>query len=360
MKMTGENVIVPKLKILLSYWYYKNEDLEGLFKKYFSGRYPEVFADSGAYSAMTQNSSVNIDEYAAWLNKWSHLITTYANLDVIKDAKKTWENQLVLEGMGLTPLPAFHVLEDFKWLEMYVEKYRYIALGVAGMQSRRDAIMSWLVKCFKIAGDKSVFHGFALTSWNVMKSFRWYSVDSSSWGQGFRYGQVPIFDSKSGIFYKAGLGKPSEWRKIAPIVHNMGFDPSDFSDRSRNDRGKICAISALSYMKAEKYLQKILGPVYIPGNNSGSADLRSHLADANPSRFIESEAGLKIHLSETSMLNNNFADADRGIKLYLVDANGNNGGDLAAIGGLKLYLAEHSLDRGGVGDTSRACEVLDG
>jgi len=36
-----------------------------------------------------------------------------------------------------------------------------------------------------------------------------------------------------------------------------------------------------------------------------------------------------------------------------------SGGDLAAAeGGLRLHLAEHSLDRGGVGDTSRAMEIL--
>ena len=33
-----------KLKILLSYWYYKNVDLDALFAKYFTKPYPEVFA----------------------------------------------------------------------------------------------------------------------------------------------------------------------------------------------------------------------------------------------------------------------------------------------------------------------------
>jgi len=344
-----------RLKILLSYWYYKDADLDALFKKYFTEPYPEVFADSGAFSAMTQGGEVNINDYAKWIKRYRHLFASYANLDVIKNAEKTWENQQTLEAMGLFPVPAFHVMENFKWLEHYVSLYPYIALGVAGNQVMRDKIIAWLIKCFKIAKDKSVFHGFGLTSWPVMSNFAWYSVDSSSWGSGFRFGTVPLFDSKRGRFEKCKLGDIASCRKVENLFLELGFDWKDFADRKRNNRAKICAVSALSYMKAEEFLRRKFGDVYIPTRENAPAVLRAHLADANPNRFSEAASGLRLHLADTGGIKENYARAEAGIKVHLADTAANKS---AAEKGLKLHLAEHSLDRGGVGDTSRALEVI--
>ena len=265
------------LRILLSYHYYKDTDLDQLFEKYFTEPYPDVFADSGAFSAMTQGSYIDIDDYANWLKKYNHLFSTYSNLDVIKDADGTWENQVYLEEKhGLSPLPVFHVLESFDWLERYIEKYQYIALGVAGMQ-QRGGLMAWLTKCFQMAKGRAVYHGFGLTGWKVMRDFPWYSVDSSSWGQGFRFGQVPVFNTNKGRFEKLKLGDVTSWQRHGQLIDSMGFNWHDFAYRERNDRAKICAISALSYMMAQKWLRKRHGEIYIPNDNGAPAVLRAHL-----------------------------------------------------------------------------------
>lgn len=348
------------LKILLSYWYYKDTDLDALFEKYFTEPYPEVFADSGAFSAMTQGVTITPKEYGDWIKRWQHHFTVYSNLDVIKDAEGTWRNQQILEDMGLEPLPCFHVLEDWRWLEHYVERYPYIALGVAGMQSRKDAIMAWLVRCYQIAQDRAVFHGFALTSWQVMSTFPWYSVDSSSWGQGFRFGRVPVFDDHKGCFIKLRLGDHQGWQKHAPLVRRLGFDPADFADRKRNDRAKICAISALSYMLAEQWLRQRHGEVKIP-HRAGATGDRLYLSDT--SNGINSrdtaaavKTGVKIHLADARGPNGgDLAAADAGFKAYLVDSPHTPLRDTAAASsGLRTYLA----DGGGLGDTSRVMEIL--
>ena len=288
-----------KLRILISYWYYKDINLDEVLGKYFTGNYPEIFADSGAFSAMTQNGNVNIDDYNQWIKKYKHLFSVYSNLDIIKDAPKTLYNQKYMEDAGLEPLPVFHVLEDWKDLEYYIDNYQYIALGVAGMQNRKDAIMGWLTRCFELAREKSVYHGFGLTSWKVMSSFPWYSVDSSSWGQGFRYGAVPIFDYSHGKFYKPRLGNKNDWIKVDKIVREMGFDPLDFMDRSRNDRQKICAISALSYINAERWLQNKTKIYLVSGGESS----------------IDAPLGGNMSIKALS-----------GIKIYLTDSNGDGGG----------------------------------
>ena len=118
-----------QLRILVSYHYYKNTDLDALFAKHFTKPYPDVFADSGAFSAMTQSVEIDWRDYAAWVKRWRHLFTAYANLDVIGNAEATWENQQRLENVGLKPVPVFHVGEDWSYLECMVKRYTYIALG---------------------------------------------------------------------------------------------------------------------------------------------------------------------------------------------------------------------------------------
>jgi len=283
-----------KLRILLSYWYYKDTDLNVLFEKYFTPPYPDVFVDSGGFSAMTQGVEIDIKQYANWVNRYSHLISAYANLDNIKSAEETLSNQKRLEDYGLNPIPVFHVAEDWERLEYYIEQYPYIALGgMVPYMRYKNKIMPWIIKAFKLAGDKSVFHGFGATSWAVIRDLPWYSVDSSSWGAGFRFGQVPLFDASKGRFFSIKLGSRAECGRYAHLIREAGFDPADFWDRERNDRKKICAISALSYIRAEHWLRERWGEIYIPKNEPESG-LKQYLATWSPdikssenSRFVD-------------------------------------------------------------------------
>jgi hypothetical protein len=149
-----------------------------------------------------------------------------------------------------------------------------------------------------MAKGQSVFHGFGITTWKALLAFPWYSVDSSSWGQGFRFGHVPLFDSSRGEFIKLRLGDRKDWFKHAGLVRSYGFDPADFADRARNDRAKICGISALAYMKAEAWLRRYHGEISMPRR------------DAPP--------GLRVYIADGS--SGNLGDADKGLKLYLADA----------------------------------------
>lgn len=323
-----------RLRILLSYWYYKDTDLDELMQKYFTEPYPDIFADSGGFSADSQGVTITTQEYTEWIKRWAHWFSIYANLDVIGQQEPTWQNQMDLENKGLTPLPVLTAESkggDYEHLEMLVEKYPYIALGgIVPYMGRPKLLMPHLIRCFKIAGDKAVFHGFGVTNWTILKALPWYSTDSSSWGMGFRYGRVPLFDTKRGKFEAIDLGDTETCYRHASLIHSLGFDPADFADRERNDRAKICAISALSYMLAEQWLRQRHGEVRIPSRDGAGAGPRLHLADANPNRYkeaIEGASGDRLHLSDTSS-GINFGDADKGVKLHLADARGHNDGGI--------------------------------
>lgn len=190
---------------------------------------PKLFIDSGAFTAKTKGQLLSISEYAGFLKQWSRYISVSAGLDVIPDPEATWKNQQEIESYGLTPtpLPTFHIGEDFKWLQKYANEYDYIGLG--GTASKKYSVaqrLEWLDICwgqYLTNADGlplTRVHGFAATGIDVMRRYPWHSVDSTSW----------IMSSAMG---KAQFCLPDAWTGEPDIVT---LDISDKSP-SRDDRG---------------------------------------------------------------------------------------------------------------------------
>lgn len=317
--------LAPRLRILISYYYFKSVDIDALLQEHFTPPYPQIFADSGAFTAYIRGETLDRRDYAAWLHKWRHRFTVYANLDVKGDVDAGLKNQAWLESQGLTPLPVFHGGEPWSVLTDLIATYPYIALGgIAGssVTNNYQSMMAWLVHCFKLARGKSVYHGFGMTNWSVLKALPWYSVDSTSWSQGFMYGQCPVFDPRTGKFIKLQLGDKSSWYKHSALVRSYGFDPADFADRSRNHHSLSAGICALSYMTAEAWLRKRWGPQTIPFQGMGSTppDPGFHLylveGNAQLNRTMHSTRALARHHAHrpiTSTVNAPVPSPSRGI-----------------------------------------------
>ena len=179
--------------------YYHLIVINGIMKKQ---NKVELFLDSGAYSALTQGKEINLKEYIQFIKENEEVIEIYANLDVIGDAQATWNNQMIMEKEGLSPLPVYHFGESEKWLEKYLERgHDYIALG--GMVKSGD-LYSFLNRIFStyICDDRGYpavkVHGFGLTSLKMMLKYPWYSVDSTSWVVTGRMGSVYVPKRKNG------------------------------------------------------------------------------------------------------------------------------------------------------------------
>lgn len=164
----------------------------------------ELFLDSGAFSAWSQNKTINIDEYIQFIKDHKDVIDVYANLDVIGDPIATWDNQTYMEKAGLHPLPVYHYGEDIKWLKQLLKgNYNYISLGGMVPISTQD-LVHWLDNLFKnyLCNTEGMpivkIHGFGLTSLRLMLRYPWYSVDSTSWVVTGRMGSIYIPKSKNG------------------------------------------------------------------------------------------------------------------------------------------------------------------
>lgn len=156
-----------------------------------------LFLDSGAYSAFTQDSKINIHEYIAFIKKNKAYIDVYANLDDIDSPKQTLRNQRIMEKVGLHPLPCYHFGEPIKYLKIYLKEYKYIALGGMVPISTKD-LKPWLDDlflnhiCDKRGLPKVKVHGFGMTSLSLMLRYPWYSVDSTSWVVTGRMGAILV------------------------------------------------------------------------------------------------------------------------------------------------------------------------
>lgn len=275
------------MKILLSYYYYRDTDLDDLCAKFATK--PLVFADSGAWSAKTIGADIPLSGYSAWLRRWEHLIDTYVSLDVIGDPEASDRNHKTMLDAGLTPIPVFHAGSPWEYLEAYCESSPYIALGNM-VASDKAAVRRWLIAAFKRARETgSVFHGFGQTSIEMLRLFPFYSVDSSSWASGQRYGQITMWDKDRRRWARAKVGT-REITEQARLIRDHGGDPAEmvlpgFAQSSvfgieggREQRAMIVRVNVTAWLKFEAWLREHHGPVEMPGREPGP---HLFLADTN-------------------------------------------------------------------------------
>ena len=196
-----------------------------------------LILDSGAYSAWTQKVEIDIDEYIAFCNAHPG-VCHYANLDVIpamgtegraekvieECCERGWQNyqKMVREVKnGLEKvIPVYHRGESVKWLERYLEfGSPYIGIGqvhvFGGKRHKKDWIGngdshklamgtaedledgSFVGRLRNYIVDSSgkrllKLHGFGMTSFDLMKTIPWHSVDSISWLSQAAYGDICV------------------------------------------------------------------------------------------------------------------------------------------------------------------------
>ena len=130
------------LRLLLSYHYYKDQNLDTLLSVFADLGVPlDVFADSGAWSAWSVGEPVDARAYVDWVHKWRHHFSAVSGPDVIGDAEATTKaiEAMRAEVTGLPVLPVFHVGEDWSYLEHWAarEDVDYLAFGGMVPYTRR-------------------------------------------------------------------------------------------------------------------------------------------------------------------------------------------------------------------------------
>lgn len=149
-----------------------------------------------------------MDNYAEFIKKNNEYIDTFVTLDAINNPKKTFLIQEYFEKEhNLRPLPVVHCGADPKYVGKYIDKgYDYIGIGGLAQGANREEYIHWITDIFQTyicdnnGYPKIKTHGFAVTSFDLLLNFPWYSVDSTTWLNGSKFGYVFIPKKKNGKF----------------------------------------------------------------------------------------------------------------------------------------------------------------
>ena len=177
---------------LLSFFYIK-DDIQ-----YYIDRDQHIFLDCGAFSHQsTGKGKPDVEEYASFCHKYGDKCDAYANMDVIGSDDLTYENQLIMEDLGLHPVPVFHRGEDWNYLIEYLKgDHDYIALGGVADPKDRQASSRWMGKVISHIVEHNPTiktHAFGVTSMPDLVKYRFHSCDSSTWCDAMRYNKYQFY-----------------------------------------------------------------------------------------------------------------------------------------------------------------------
>ena len=227
----------------------------------------ELFLDSGAFSAWSKGVTIDIDEYAKFVLDHPDAFSVVTNLDVIprawgevpsqkqidESAAKGWENYWYLaekiKPLGLKPLHVFHQGEDVKWLKKLIGEAEYFGVSPGNDRTTKQKI-AWLDEIMPLLTDDKgrairKFHGFGVTSFDILERYPWYSVDSTSWVLTGRFGAcfVPlngkvhkvIFSDKSPKATEEGehfkTFSVMEQKAILTYLEQKGYTPQELAEQ---------------------------------------------------------------------------------------------------------------------------------
>lgn len=266
--MTSRVHITYPVDALVSYHYYRED--KHMQQVAGTGRL-RLVGDSGAFSAATQGTPINIAEFAAWAHRWRDHLYWVAALDVIGDPAATLKNWRTLrDKYGLDTIPTVHLGTHPSAMDVYAkEGVDFIGLG--GMVGKsQPAIMRWTVAMLRYARDNHPqmrFHGWGQAGRGFLDRVPVYSADSSgALGQSYRYGRLRLFDPGTHRDYSLALDGGTDVIKLGGVLRrHYGVDPADIRTSHPGNRTVLVQLAAASVQQYANWLQrrhKVTPPTY--------------------------------------------------------------------------------------------------
>ena len=255
----------------------------------------DLFIDSGAWTAHTKGTEVDIDEYIDYINSMDEKLHIYAELDKIPGVYKkpkskeellhapeySWKNYLYMRERVKSPeklLPIFHQGEDYKWLSLMLETtFGRKHIPYIGISPANDSSLKYkkifIENCFKVIHQSSnpnvKTHAFGMTSWDVLEAFPFYSADSTRWIWQSMLGNIM---TPYGVYYVSRRGEEYNYnlykmgtnaiKKFESYIRQYGFELEELKD-DYNARMKLNAIhlkwwcETYTYKGAKVYKKKL-------------------------------------------------------------------------------------------------------
>ena len=164
-----------------------------------------IFIDSGAYTAWSQGKKkkIELDSYIAFCKDIMGIArcpVVFAALDIIagtkdnpvragsgdweKACEEGWENFQVMKREGIPCLMTYHQGDHARWLTRILDESDYLAVAPRKQNATVADKAAWLKPVFDRAGRSKKIHGLGVASPVLMKTFPFFSVDTTAWLNG--------------------------------------------------------------------------------------------------------------------------------------------------------------------------------
>ncbi len=168
-------------------------------------RYNNFLLDSGAFTFMSslKGGTVNwddyIESYADFINEYNVKYFFELDIDVIVGIKEVERLRNKLESLtNKKCIPVWHKSRGKQyWLDM-VKSYDYVAIGgivTREIKRKEYPYFTWFLNEAKKENCK--VHGLGFTNLTGLHKYPFYSVDSTTWLNGSKYGELQFFNGRT-------------------------------------------------------------------------------------------------------------------------------------------------------------------
>lgn len=264
------------LNILIAFPYFRKGVIAQLDQ--FPRNQYRLIVDSGAFTAWNIGKTIKLDDYCRFLDSIERLRPFNAvQLDVFGDPEKTWQNFLIMKRRGYDVMPVFTRGDTLERLEEMYAHTDYIMFGGITIGGKNLNYVKWFMEQNK--GRHVHWLGFCNT--DFVKHYKPFSIDSSSWSSGGRFGNVH--------FYR-GYGQTSSFNRKKLLT----MPPDRVFELARNSGITTQELALLRH--AESWVVSTNTPGLTKPEN-GTAMLLSAIAFVQRSMDIERNLGTRFYLA---------------------------------------------------------------
>lgn len=249
---------------LMSYEYLKGKG------NFVLKKYPDVhiFIDSGAFTYMNdpKYDSYTVEQweeqirvYLKWAERHKDQIFAIANLDlqylpnVGYDTVHEWNEKFFEPFMLRTGVPVcFMYHEDgLDYWDFMCKRYPYVGISTAIDKETGDTELREL---FRTAEKyNTLVQGMATTDTRMLTDFPFYTVDSTTWNVGLKFGEISVWDRTR----MKRIKKEDFENKAFPVISTYK-EKFDFDLILEEDKVEMVRVNAYAFIAANDYVNERL------------------------------------------------------------------------------------------------------
>lgn len=257
------------ISVLISYWYFRKDKplqkvIEAATEATRRGAAVRILVDSGAFSADSQGFDIPVADYAAWLREMQDVLAPWfvgaISLDVLRDPERSWQNWRDLHRRGLDTIPVSHLHDKTDVVDRYADAdCDLIALGAMVGQSfpTKFRWAAWIHRHLRDHHPSVRTHGLGATSQRMVDVIPWWSVDSSSFGSGFRYGTARLYDPDKRKIVQVDVSGGVDTHRHGRLLRDVyGIDPAKIRKSNPDNRDLLLSAAARAVLLWQADLRK--------------------------------------------------------------------------------------------------------